>query len=86
MFKIMKRSLLILVSLFAFSALFAQTAQLKVGYDYYFFDPRGIEKHHDFILLSGRDCSNSIIISHNGLIPCVVQKTVRNGIISKDLL
>ena len=57
MFKIMKRSLLILVSLFAFSALFAQTAQLKVGYDYHFFDPRGIEKHHDFILLAGRDCS-----------------------------
>lgn len=57
MFKTMKRSLLILVSLFAFSALFAQTAQLKVGYNYHFFDPRGIEKHHDFILLAGRDCS-----------------------------
>ncbi len=37
----MKRSLLILVSLFAFSDLFAQTADLKVGYDYHFFDPRG---------------------------------------------
>lgn len=35
----------------------AQKAQLKVGYDYHFFDPRGIEKHHDFILLAGNDCS-----------------------------
>jgi len=53
----MKRFLLIFASLFAASALFAQKAQLKVGYDYHFFDPRGIEKHHDFILLAGKDCS-----------------------------
>ena len=71
----MKRSLLVLVSLFAFSALFAQTAQLKVGYDYHF-----------IFFSQVRIARNSIIISHNGLIPCVVQKTVRNGIISKDLL
>ena len=37
--------------------LFAQKAQIKVGYDYHFFDPRGIEKHHDYILLAGKDCS-----------------------------
>ena len=43
----MKSSLLIFVLLFAYSALFAQKADLKVGYDYHFFDPRGIEKHHD---------------------------------------
>ena len=53
----MKRFLLIFASLFAASVLFAQKAQLKVGYDYHFFDPRGIEKHHDFILLVGKDCS-----------------------------
>ena len=53
----MKRSLFIFASLFAASALFSQKAQLKVGYDYHFFDPRGIEKHHDFILLAGKDCS-----------------------------
>ena len=53
----MKRFLLIFVSLFAVPTLYAQKAQLKVGYDYHFFDPRGIEKHHDFILLAGKDCS-----------------------------
>ena len=53
----MKRFLFILASLFVASTLFAQKAQLKVGYDYHFFDPRGIEKHHDFILLVGKDCS-----------------------------
>ena len=53
----MKRFLLIFASLFAASTLFAQKAQLKVGYDYHFFDPRGIEKHHDFILLVGKDYS-----------------------------
>ena len=51
----MKRFLFILASLFVASTLFAQKAQLKVGYDYHFFDPRGIEKHHDFILLAGKD-------------------------------
>lgn len=53
----MKRFLLIFASLFAASTLFAQKAQLKVGYDYHFFDPRGIEKYHDFILLVGKDYS-----------------------------
>ena len=53
----MKKILFILTSLFAVSYLFAQKAQIKVGYDYHFFDPRGIEKHQDFILLAGRDCS-----------------------------
>lgn len=51
----MKRFLFILASLFVASTLFAQKAQLKVGYDYHFFDPLGIEKHHDFILLAGKD-------------------------------
>lgn len=32
---------------------FAQKAQIRVSYDYHFFDPRGIEKHHDFLLLAG---------------------------------
>lgn len=53
----MKRIFSIIALLFVMSALFAQKAQIKVGYDYHFFDPRGIEKHHDFILLAGKDCS-----------------------------
>ena len=53
----MKKILVIFALLFTVSTLFAQKAQLKVGYDYHFFDPRGIEKHHDFILLVGKDCS-----------------------------
>lgn len=53
----MKKILFIIVPLFAVSSLFAQKAQIKVGYDYHFFDPRGIEKRHDFILLAGKDCS-----------------------------
>ena len=53
----MKRILVIFALLFSVSALFAQKAQLKVGYDYHFFDPRGIEKHHDYVLLAGKDCS-----------------------------
>ncbi len=35
----------------------AQKAQIKVSYGYHFFDPRGIEKYHDFLLLAGRDKS-----------------------------
>lgn len=35
----------------------AQKALIKVGYDYHFFDPRGIEKHHDYILLAGNEKS-----------------------------
>ena len=53
----MKKILVIFALLFTVSTLFAQKAQLKVGYDYHFLDPRGIEKHHDFILLVGKDCS-----------------------------
>ncbi|MDE5759944.1 hypothetical protein [uncultured Bacteroides sp.] len=37
--------------------LFAQKAQIKTGYNYHYFDPRGIEKNHDFILLAGQNCS-----------------------------
>lgn len=37
--------------------LFAQNARIKVSYDYHFFDPRGIEKHHDFLLLAAPEHS-----------------------------
>ena len=53
----MKKTLFIITSLLAVFSLSAQKAQIKVGYDYHFFDPRGIEKHHDYILLAGKDCS-----------------------------
>lgn len=53
----MRKILIILTSFVAVFSMFAQKAQIKVGYDYHFFDPRGIEKHHDFILLEGKDCS-----------------------------
>ncbi|WP_297067264.1 hypothetical protein [uncultured Duncaniella sp.] len=46
----------IIVCLLAIAAM-AQKAQIKVGYEYHFFDPRGIEKRQDFILLAGQDCS-----------------------------
>lgn len=36
-------------------SLFAQKAQIMVGYDYNYFDPRGIMKYEDFILLAGKD-------------------------------
>lgn len=42
---------------FAAIAAKSQKAQIKVGYEYHFFDPRGIEKRQDFILLAGPDCS-----------------------------
>lgn len=42
---------------FAAMTAMAQKAQIKVGYEYHFFDPRGIEKRQDFILLAGQDCS-----------------------------
>lgn len=35
----------------------AQKAQIKTSYDYHFSDPRGIEKHHDFLLLANGDKS-----------------------------
>ena len=53
----MRKILIIFISFVAVFSLFAQKAQLKVGYDYHYFDPRGIEKHDDFILLAGKDCS-----------------------------
>ncbi len=39
------------------SAQKASKAQIKVAYDYHFFDPRGIEKHHDYVLLAGNEKS-----------------------------
>ena len=33
---------------------YAQKAQIRVGYNYHYFDPRGIEKNEDFILLAGQ--------------------------------
>lgn len=54
----MKRCIIttILAIIFAMP-LSAQKAQIKASYDYHFFDPRGIEKHHDFLLLANRDKS-----------------------------
>ena len=46
--------LLIILVILAYALSFAQKAQIKVGYDYHFFDPRGLEKHHDYILLAGQ--------------------------------
>lgn len=53
----MRKIFFIILLLCSTYSMIAQKAQLKVGYDYHFFDPRGIEKHHDFILLAGNDCS-----------------------------
>lgn len=53
----MKKSLFIITSLLAVFSLSAQKAQIKVEYDYHFFDPRGVEKRHDFILLAGDEHS-----------------------------
>lgn len=36
---------------------FAQNAQIKASYDYHFFDPRGIEQYHDYVLLAASDKS-----------------------------
>ncbi len=47
---------IMLASMFSMQS-FAQKAQIKASYDYHFFDPRGIEKHHDYVLLAGKDCS-----------------------------
>lgn len=51
----MKRTFTVWASLLVVGLLYAQKAQLKVGYDYHYFDPRGIEKNEDFILLAGKD-------------------------------
>lgn len=53
----MKRTLTVLAYVFIAASLIAQKAQLKVGYDYHYFDPRGIEKNETFILLAGKDCT-----------------------------
>lgn len=53
----MKRTFTVWASLLVVGLLYAQKAQLKVGYDYHYFDPRGIEKNEDFILLAGKDCA-----------------------------
>ena len=53
----MNRLLTSIIVCFVAIASLAQKAQIKVGYEYHFFDPRGIEKRQDFILLAGQDCS-----------------------------
>ena len=53
----MNRLITSLFMCFMAIAVIAQKAQIKVGYEYHFFDPRGIEKRLDFILLAGPDCS-----------------------------
>ena len=53
----MTRYISLIIAVIGFMPLFAQKAQIKASYDYHFFDPRGIEKHHDYILLAGTDCS-----------------------------
>ncbi len=53
MMHIMKGIFIAIAICFATIQALAQTAQIKVGYDYDFYDPRGIAKHQDFILLAG---------------------------------
>lgn len=53
----MTRYISLIIAVIGFMPLFAQKAQIKASYDYHFFDPCGIEKHHDYILLAGTDCS-----------------------------
>lgn len=53
----MIKYILSIITLLLYIPLYAQTAQIRVGYDYHFFDPKGIEKHHNFILLVGDECS-----------------------------
>ena len=53
----MKKILSIVIASVIAISLFAQKAQIKAGYNYHYFDPRGIEKNHDFILLAGQNCS-----------------------------
>ena len=47
----MKRNIIIILVIIFALPLSAQKAQIKASYDYHFFDPRGIEKHHDFFFL-----------------------------------
>lgn len=51
---IMKRNIIIILAILFTMPL---SAQIKASYDYHFFDPRGIEKHHDFLLIADRDKS-----------------------------
>lgn len=53
----MKKILSIVTASVIAISLFPQKAQIKAGYNYHYFDPRGIEKNHDFILLAGQNCS-----------------------------
>ena len=53
----MKRLLILFTTFSVVLSSFAQKAHLKIGYDHHYYDPRGIEKHDDFILLAGADCS-----------------------------
>lgn len=59
----MNRIILLIALLLGTVCLSAQKAQIKVGYDYHFFDPRGIEKCHDYILLAGNE--NSKFYNHH---------------------
>ncbi len=56
-FKKMKKVIFVITLIAIAIAAMAQKAQLKVGYTYNFFDPRGIEKHQDYILLAGSGMS-----------------------------
>lgn len=53
----MTKIVTVIITLLMCIPLSAQKAQIKAYYDYHFFDPRGIEKHHDFLLLANRDKS-----------------------------
>lgn len=51
------RTLSLLLALFSTLTLSAQKAKIKAGYDYNYLDPRGIEKHKEFLLLAGNEHS-----------------------------
>lgn len=53
----MKKILTSFILCFVTIAAMAQKAKIMVGYDYHYFDPRGIEKNDDFILLAGNEHS-----------------------------
>lgn len=56
----MKRIISYLFVILSVSLAYGQennTGKIKASYDYHFFDPRGIEKHHDFLLLASHDKS-----------------------------
>lgn len=53
----MKKNIVLLISLVFSIFSHAQRAQIKVGYDYHYFNPAGIEKNEKFILLANNDYS-----------------------------